>query len=101
MACPPCVSRSATRSRQLSCRAGCRGAGRSKTAFCLGERTPRSERGELPSGVRNSDADRSPGGSYGGGVPLSVMLAGRRERRVPPRAVFFFRGVGFWKPAVL
>src|SRR5258708_32274300 len=66
---PPCVSRSATRSRQLSCPAGCRGVGRSKAAFCLllSRRTNTwGERGELLSRVRYSDADRDPGGSYGG-----------------------------------
>ena len=47
------------------------------------------ERGELLSHVRYSDADRDPAGSYGGGVPLSVLLAGLAKSRVQPVLVYF------------
>src|SRR5580765_8181823 len=47
------------------------------------------ERGELLSPVRYSDADRDPAGSYGGGVPLSVLLAGLAKSRVQPVLVYF------------
>src|SRR5207247_476370 len=54
---------------------------------------PRSEQGlapeELLSRVRHSDADRDPAGSYGGGVHLSVLLAGLAKSRVQPVLVYF------------
>jgi len=37
----------------------------------------------------SSDTDRDPAGSYGGGVPLSVLLAGLAKSRVQPVLVYF------------
>jgi len=84
---PPCVSRSATRSRALSCRAGCpplAGA----NSFCFGERTPGATRGTSQPRSIFGRRPRS-GRLVRRGCPSIVLLAGLAKSRVQPYPVYF------------